>query len=1153
MKKKLCTNRALLKSVISLILCIAMLAGSTFAWFTDSVSSARNLITAGNLDVELYHADKGTNEADEKVDGNTVLFDDVDSNLWEPGAMVWEKFTVKNAGDLALKYQFKLNAFDATVIDGVSFATMLKVAVVDANFDYTRENVKAIPESQWKNIDAVDIVSSTAPLLADESESFGVIIWWKPTKDDNRFNMNNGQTDEVKVEVGVILNATQAPYEEDGFDSNYDENSVWDVLTPGEKFSATTWVTPNDEGKVGADTTVGDTDGNIYANVPAGVQMVDGANALKLTVAAKTETESNVTATERSEVVRSVDVHIDGVSEDNTVPMIITLNGILPTGLNRNNVKLYHVEDGVTFEMTLVDNPANHNEFSYDPATGNVVMTIASFSEIIVYGDTKSEWDGKTVDTSWYGKDATTLYINNAESLVGFRNLVDSGINFEGQTVILKSNINLNDHNFDPIGYGYDYDGFMTDGKTFNGTFDGDGHTIYGLRQNGWDANDCGNTYDYSMAGGGLFASVVDATIKNLIISGADIVMECIDMGVVCGYAQGNCTFDNIAIVNCTIQNYNRYTGGVVGECSPRYDVNGTPLHSNHVFNNIRVDSTTVVSSLWGSFDTSLGGILGGKWDKNGAETKVTMTNCDVACKIDAFNDVTSAYQWYAYRRAGMLIGNTEQSANNKALANFLTCQNVHVYYGEWNNYHYCEFENQSGKNTKDEDVSWQNRYPWVRVESGLSCGAYSNPRYGNPIVNSIAIADSIHGHAGDDQCMVSIPFRQLYGGGQGVYGATEHTGVSEGAYTVTYISYAKTVKVEFVADNTKAHTLWDVNEHTVGESHPDWWENGHGHKVESIPVGNTTNYIVYPKWAKEFTIRFHDAEGNMLYHEHFKENSDHQLNMTEVNAAINALQTKLDATKRVIIVSWNIEKAKEDYKNDTTKALQFKGNQETLENIDFKNAKADITVHAKYELSTSSITLVPVYDANEVLTHYMVVDAAETIENVVIAIPPYVGTVPVASLGAGAFAGFDNLHAVVIPHRITHIGTGALAENWKNGTFGTDKGETITIYYEGTYEEWQKITLDNGWYYGISGNTRVFFMGDDKKVDLNQGYLQFVVDKSTWLGAVKEGHFDYVSVVPESFISEYNKNCDCNIDGCAGEPRPDATYWQFDTNTTNN
>ena len=49
------TKRALLASVLSVVLCCAMLVGSTFAWFTDSVTSGKNQIVAGNLDVELEY------------------------------------------------------------------------------------------------------------------------------------------------------------------------------------------------------------------------------------------------------------------------------------------------------------------------------------------------------------------------------------------------------------------------------------------------------------------------------------------------------------------------------------------------------------------------------------------------------------------------------------------------------------------------------------------------------------------------------------------------------------------------------------------------------------------------------------------------------------------------------------------------------------------------------------------------------------------------------------------------------------------------------------------------------------------------------------------------------------------------------------------
>ena len=49
------TKRSLLLSVLSLMLCITMLLGTTYAWFTDSVTSGKNKIVAGNLDVELTH------------------------------------------------------------------------------------------------------------------------------------------------------------------------------------------------------------------------------------------------------------------------------------------------------------------------------------------------------------------------------------------------------------------------------------------------------------------------------------------------------------------------------------------------------------------------------------------------------------------------------------------------------------------------------------------------------------------------------------------------------------------------------------------------------------------------------------------------------------------------------------------------------------------------------------------------------------------------------------------------------------------------------------------------------------------------------------------------------------------------------------------
>ena len=101
MKNTKSTKRALLSAVLALVMTVSMLVGTTFAWFTDSVSVGINKIVSGNLDVELYHSNYAQSVAisgvcfgipqdaeGEKVGPNTKLFlnDEGKEMLWEPGA-----------------------------------------------------------------------------------------------------------------------------------------------------------------------------------------------------------------------------------------------------------------------------------------------------------------------------------------------------------------------------------------------------------------------------------------------------------------------------------------------------------------------------------------------------------------------------------------------------------------------------------------------------------------------------------------------------------------------------------------------------------------------------------------------------------------------------------------------------------------------------------------------------------------------------------------------------------------------------------------------------------------------------------------------------------------------------------------------------------
>ena len=62
------TKRALLSSVMAMLLCITMLIGTTFAWFTDSASTAVNKIQAGTLDIQLLDAQ------DHSIEGRSLAW-----------------------------------------------------------------------------------------------------------------------------------------------------------------------------------------------------------------------------------------------------------------------------------------------------------------------------------------------------------------------------------------------------------------------------------------------------------------------------------------------------------------------------------------------------------------------------------------------------------------------------------------------------------------------------------------------------------------------------------------------------------------------------------------------------------------------------------------------------------------------------------------------------------------------------------------------------------------------------------------------------------------------------------------------------------------------------------------------------------------------
>ena len=89
------TKKALLKSVLSLVLCISLCVSGTFAWFSDNVTSGKNIIQSGNLDIEMYWTDdleNGTWYNVEDDEHNTIFTEE----NWEPGYTEVRYIKIKN-------------------------------------------------------------------------------------------------------------------------------------------------------------------------------------------------------------------------------------------------------------------------------------------------------------------------------------------------------------------------------------------------------------------------------------------------------------------------------------------------------------------------------------------------------------------------------------------------------------------------------------------------------------------------------------------------------------------------------------------------------------------------------------------------------------------------------------------------------------------------------------------------------------------------------------------------------------------------------------------------------------------------------------------------------------------------------------------------
>ena len=232
MSTKKATKRALLTSVLAIVLCLVMLIGSTFAWFTDTASTGVNKIQAGNLDVQLLmRGEKGyENIGDSKqaIFGNEnslVAQNDNQNTLWEPGKTQVAYLAIKNNGNLDLKYQVQLKVTNPP--DGKNLYEVMKYAIVAGSETSTVDGWNAADgKSVVAGAQVVSGTDTTAPtdptgvkLGHGETHYFALLVHM----DENAGNTYmNG-----KVEFDLTVLAAQLNSESDSFGPNYDASAQY--------------------------------------------------------------------------------------------------------------------------------------------------------------------------------------------------------------------------------------------------------------------------------------------------------------------------------------------------------------------------------------------------------------------------------------------------------------------------------------------------------------------------------------------------------------------------------------------------------------------------------------------------------------------------------------------------------------------------------------------------------------------------------------------------------------------------------------------------------------------------------------------------------------------------------------------------------------
>ena len=352
------TKHALIVSIMAMLLCVAMLVGTTFAWFTDTASTAVNKIQAGNLDVALEMKDASGNWVNaegealswKKASGAPVG----EAVLWEPGCTYQlPELRIVNNGNLALKYRIVINGIvgNAKLLEAIEFTYG---GVDNINAEYT---------------------------LAPGATSNDIVI-----KGHMREDAGNEYQGLSIDGIGITVVATQVASEFDSFDNQYDKDAALHVNSIGVGDISVTDTSAQGNAVVKTAQTI--SSGAMSVTYPEGVVLgttgaVTGDTNKKTSVEQKLEYKGDTPSAAMTGI--SIDDGKAVASYELTLP-VSTSNSTLVTVVinyakNLSGVQVYH-------SGTQLTGTANSNgeSFTYDAANGVLTLVLKHASPIdIVY------------------------------------------------------------------------------------------------------------------------------------------------------------------------------------------------------------------------------------------------------------------------------------------------------------------------------------------------------------------------------------------------------------------------------------------------------------------------------------------------------------------------------------------------------------------------------------------------------------------------------------------------------------------------------------------------------------------------------------------------------------------------------------------------